>query len=124
MHEKTLAESNDELLSSLKVSSEHDFKNQTVSGRLGDCTLADLLPSETDLEERTIKKLSIVQLWGFLESCLLPEELKIIELLYLERQTFKNVAEMTGKTEAEIQTIQKRSLKKLRKKEKLKDYLQ
>ena len=86
--------------------------------------VADLLPSETDLEERTIKKLSIVQLWGFLESCLLPEELKIIELLYLERQTFKNVAEMTGKTEAEIQTIQKRSLKKLRKKEKLKDYLQ
>lgn len=76
------------------------------------------------IQERTIKKLSIVQLWGFLESCLLPEELKIIELLYLERQTFKNVAEMTGKTEAEIQTIQKRSLKKLRKKEKLKDYLQ
>lgn len=93
-------------------------------GENGDCTLADLLPSETDLEERTVKKLSIVQLWDFLESCLLPEELKIIKLLYLEKQTFKNVAEMTGKTEAEIQTIQKRSLKKLRKKEKLKDYLQ
>lgn len=93
-------------------------------GENGDCTLADLLPSETDLEERTVKKLSIVQLWEFLESCLLPEEMKIIELLYLERQTFKKVAEMTGKTEAEIQTIQKRSLKKLRKKEKLKDYLQ
>ena len=93
-------------------------------GENGDCTLADLLPSETDLEERTVKRLSIVQLWEFLGSCLLPEELKIIELLYLERQTFKSVAEMTGKTEAEIQTIQTRSLKKLRKKEKLKDYLQ
>lgn len=93
-------------------------------GENGDCTLADLLPSETDLEERTVKKLSIVQLWEFLESCLLPEELKIIELLYLEKQTFKNVAEMTGKTEAEIQTIQTRSLKKLRMKKKLKDYLQ
>lgn len=88
-----------------------------------DCTLADLLPCKTDLEERTIKKLSIVQLWNFLESCLLPEELKIIELLYLEKQTFKNVAEMTGKTQVEIRTMQIKSLKKLRMKEKLKDFL-
>lgn len=104
-----------------------DLKITSIDVPIGEddeSTLADLLPSETDLEERTVKRLSIVQLWEFLESCLLPEELKIIELLYLERQTFKNVAEMTGKTEAEIQTIQKRSLKKLRKKEKLKDYLQ
>lgn len=92
-------------------------------GKNGDCTLADLLPSETDLEERTVKRLSIVQLWEFLESCLLPEELKIIKMIYLDRLTFKEISEITGRSETNVRTVQERSLKKLRMRQKLKDIL-
>ena len=40
-------------------------------GEDGENTLKDLLPGVDDLEERVVKRLSVVQLWESLESCLL-----------------------------------------------------
>lgn len=93
------------------------------TGEESDCTLADLLPGVNDLEEKTVRRLSIIQLWKYLEDCLLPEELKVIKMLYLDKLTFKEISGITGKTETEVRTIQARSLKKLRMKQKLKDIL-
>lgn len=92
-------------------------------GEDGENTLKDLLPGVDDLEERVVKRLSVVQLWESLESCLLPEELKIIKMIYLDRLTFKEISEITGRSETNVRTVQERSLKKLRMKQKLKDIL-
>ena len=92
-------------------------------GEDGENTLKDLLPGVDDLEERVVKRLSVVQLWESLESCLLPEELKIIKMIYLDRLTFKEISEITGRSETNVRTVQERSLKKLRMRQKLKDIL-
>lgn len=93
------------------------------TGEESDCALADLLPGVTDLEEKTVRRLSIIQLWKYLKDCLLPEELKVIKMLYLDRLTVKEISRTVGKSETEVRTIQARSLKKLRMKQKLKDIL-
>ncbi len=92
-------------------------------GEDGENTLKDLLPGVDDLEERVVKRLSVVQLWESLESCLLQEELKIIKMIYLDRLTFKEISEITGRSETNVRTVQERSLKKLRMRQKLKDIL-
>ena len=59
----------------------------------GESTLADLLPGVNNLEENTVKKLSITQFWELLNDILLPAESEIVKLFYLDGQTVSQIAE-------------------------------
>ena len=89
----------------------------------GESTLADLLPGVNDLEEKTIKKLSITQFWEVLNDILLPAESEIIKLFYLASLTVPQIAEHTGDTEKQIRQLQQQALKKLRMRKKLKEII-
>lgn len=89
----------------------------------GESTLADLLPGVNDLEENTIKKLSITQFWEVLNDILLPAESEIIKLFYLASLTVPQIAEHTGDTEKQIRQLQQQALKKLRMRKKLKEII-
>ena len=89
----------------------------------GESTLADLLPGVNDLEENTIKKLSITQFWEVLNDILLPAESEIIKLFYLAGLTVPQIAEHTGDTEKQIRQLQQQALKKLRMRKKLKEII-
>ena len=89
----------------------------------GESTLADLLPGVNDLEEKTVKKLSITQFWELLNKILLPAESEIIKLFYVDGLTVPQIAEHTGDTEKQVRQLQQQALKKLRMRKKIKEII-
>ena len=89
----------------------------------GESTLADLLPGVNNLEENTVKKLSITQFWELLNDILLPAESEIVKLFYLDGQTVSQIAEHTGDTEKQVRQLQQQALKKLRMRKKIKEII-
>ena len=89
----------------------------------GESTLADLLPGVNNLEENTVKKLSITQFWELLNDILLPAESEIIKLFYLDGLTVLQIAEHTGDTEKQVRQLQQRTLKKLRMRKKIREII-
>lgn len=92
-------------------------------GEDGEITLAELLPGVNDLEEKTIKKLSIAEFWEILNDILLPAESEIIKLFYLDGLTVPQIAEHTGDTEKQVRQLQQRTLKKLRMRKKIREII-
>lgn len=92
-------------------------------GEDGEITLAELLPGVTDLEEKTIKKLSIAEFWEILNDALLPAESEIIKLFYLDGLTVSQIAEHTGDTDRQVRQLQQQALKKLRMRKKIREII-
>lgn len=72
-----------------------DLKVTSIDVPIGEddeSTLAELLPGVTDLEEKTIKKLSIAEFWEILNDVLLPAESEVIKLFYLDNLTVSQIA--------------------------------
>lgn len=107
-----------DVLKDLKVTS-----LDTPTGEDGESTLADLLPGVNDLEENTVKKLSITQFWELLNGILLPAESEIIKLFYLDGLTVPQIAECTGDTEKQVRQLQQQALKKLRMRKKIREII-
>lgn len=89
----------------------------------GENALVDLLPNVTDLEEKAIRSLSVLQFWEILDNILLPAESKVVKLLYLDGLTMKQVAEHTGNTEKQVRQLQQQALRKMRMRHKLKEII-
>lgn len=87
----------------------------------GENALVDLLPSVTDLEEKAIKSLSVLQFWGALDTILLPAESEIIKLIYLDNMTIAQVSEFTGDTEKQVRRLQQQAFRKLRMRQTIKE---
>ena len=103
-----------------------DLKITSIDVPIGEddeSTLAELLPGETDLEEKTVKRLSIAEFWEILNDVLLPAESEIIKLFYLDNLTVSKIAEHTGDTEQQIRQLQQQALKKLRMRKKIKEII-
>ena len=86
-------------------------------------TLSELLPGVADLEEKTVRKLSIAEFWEILNDVLLPAESEVIKLFYLDNLTVSKIAEHTGDTEQQIRQLQQQALKKLRMRKKIKEII-
>ena len=92
-------------------------------GEDNESTLAELLPGVTDLEEKTVKRLSIAEFWEILNDVLLPAECEVIKLFYLDNLTVAKIAENTGDTEKQVRQLQQQALKKLRMRKKIKEII-
>ncbi len=103
-----------------------DLKVTSIDVPIGEddeSTLAELLPGVTDLEEKTIKKLSIAEFWEILNDVLLPAESEVIKLFYLDNLTVSQIAAHTGDTERQVRQLQQQALKKLRMQRKIKEII-
>lgn len=92
-------------------------------GEDNESTLAELLPGVTDLEEKTVKRLSIAEFWEILNDVLLPAECEVIKLFYLDNLTVAKIAENTGDAEKQVRQLQQQALKKLRMRKKIKEII-
>lgn len=103
-----------------------DLKITSIDVPIGEdneSTLAELLPGVTDLEEKTVKRLSIAEFWEILNDVLLPAECEVIKLFYLDNLTVAKIAENTGDTEKQVRQLQQQALKKLRMRKKIKEII-
>ena len=103
-----------------------DLKVTSIDVPIGEddeSTLAELLPGVTDLEEKTINKLSIAEFWEILNDVLLPAESEVIKLFYLDNLTVSQIAAHTGDTERQVRQLQQQALKKLRMQRKIKEII-
>ena len=83
-----------------------------------DNTLSDTLQASEAVEDTVLEQLHKEQqsavLWGAVDA-LPPEERTVIRSHYQDNETFQEIAEQTGATEAEVKKVQSSGLKKLRK---------
>ena len=103
-----------------------DLKVTSIDVPIGEddeSTLAELLTGVTDLEEKTIKKLSIAEFWEILNDVVLPAESEVIKLFYLYNLTVSQIAAHTGDTERQVRQLQQQALKKLRMQRKIKEII-
>lgn len=103
-----------------------DLKVTSIDVPIGEddeSTLAELLPGVTDLEEKTIKKLSVAEFWEILNDVVLPAESEVIKLFYLDNLTVSQIAAHTGDTERQVRQLQQQALKKLRMQRKIKEII-